>query len=107
MTGAMQFIDLKTQHQRLKTEIDAGIAAVLERRAFMQAPQVRELGLPSSVYWPRPMRLQLAQVAHGGGEGSLQGAETLSQQVLSLPMPPYLTEAEVDQTCDAVLSSLS
>ena len=39
----MQFIDLKTQYSRLKTDIDARIAAVLDRQAFIQGPEVREL----------------------------------------------------------------
>lgn len=39
----MQFIDLKTQYALLKDEIDAGIRGVLERQAFIQGPEVKEL----------------------------------------------------------------
>lgn len=37
------FIDLKTQYQALKTQIDAGIARVLETGAFINGPEVAEL----------------------------------------------------------------
>ncbi len=38
----MQFIDLHTQQARLKTEIDAGIAAVLKSGQYILGPQVTE-----------------------------------------------------------------
>jgi dTDP-4-amino-4,6-dideoxygalactose transaminase len=62
-------------------------------------------GVPSNVYYPRPMHLQSAYQAYGGGQGSLSVAESLSQVVLSLPMHPYLSAAEIDQVCAAVISS--
>ena len=39
----MQFIDLKTQYSELKDEIDARIHGVLDRQAFIQGPEVKEL----------------------------------------------------------------
>jgi dTDP-4-amino-4,6-dideoxygalactose transaminase len=39
----MQFIDLKTQYLQLKNDIDARIHGVLDRQAFIQGPEVREL----------------------------------------------------------------
>lgn len=39
----MQFIDLKTQYARLKDDIDARIQGVLDRQAFIQGPEVKEL----------------------------------------------------------------
>ena len=38
----MDFIDLKTQHQRLKADIDAGIARVLAHGQFILGPEVAE-----------------------------------------------------------------
>nr|WP_298914933.1 DegT/DnrJ/EryC1/StrS aminotransferase family protein [uncultured Algimonas sp.] len=38
----MQFIDLHAQQARLKDEIDAGIAAVLESGRYILGPQVKE-----------------------------------------------------------------
>ena len=39
----MEFRDLKRQYQELKTQIDEGIAQVLESARFISGPQVGEL----------------------------------------------------------------
>jgi dTDP-4-amino-4,6-dideoxygalactose transaminase len=39
----MQFIDLKAQYRELKSAIDDRIHAVLDRQAFIQGPEVREV----------------------------------------------------------------
>lgn len=39
----MEFIDLKSQYQRLKSEIDAGIQRVLEHGQYILGPEVAEL----------------------------------------------------------------
>jgi UDP-2-acetamido-2-deoxy-ribo-hexuluronate aminotransferase len=41
----MEFIDLKTQYQRIKSAIDGRIAAVLERGAYIMGPEIEELEL--------------------------------------------------------------
>ncbi len=38
----IQFIDLKAQQKRLKSQIDAGIQAVMEHGAYIMGPEVRE-----------------------------------------------------------------
>lgn len=67
--------------------------------------RLRSAGVPSNVYYPRPMHLQPAYIEYGGGAGSLPIAEQLSQLVLSLPMHPYLTESDVDRVSDAVIAA--
>ena len=39
----MEFIDLKTQYQRLKADIDAGIQRVLDHGQYILGPEVAEL----------------------------------------------------------------
>lgn len=46
----MEFIDLKTQYQRLKTEIDAGIQRVLDHGQYILGPEVAELEEKLSAY---------------------------------------------------------
>lgn len=67
--------------------------------------RLKAAGVPSNVYYPRPMHLQSAYLEYGAGEGSLPVAEQLSQVVLSLPMHPYLSDEEVDQVSAAVISA--
>lgn len=76
----------------------------VENRDAVQA-RLKAAGVPSNVYYPRPMHLQPAYLEYGGGKGSLPTAELLSEVVLSLPIHPYLTADEIDQVCDAVISA--
>lgn len=77
----------------------------VENRDAVQA-QLKAAGVPSNVYYPRPMHLQPAYIEYGTGEGSLPVAEQLSQEVLSLPMHPYLTADEINQICAAVVAAV-
>jgi len=65
---------------------------VLEGRDAMQKA-LSDLGIPSVVYYPKPLQHQPAYRDCPRG-GDLSVSEGLSQQVLSLPMHPYL-DAEV------------
>lgn len=76
----------------------------VSNRDAVQA-RLKEAGIPSNVYYPRPMHLQPAYLPFGDGEGSLPIAEQLSQQVLSLPMHPYLRQSEIEQICAAVIAA--
>jgi len=78
----------------------------VEERNAVQA-HLRGAGIPSNVYYPRPMHLQQAYLEFGGGKGSLPVAEQLSQVVLSLPMHPYLSEPEIEQVCSAVVACIA
>jgi UDP-2-acetamido-2-deoxy-ribo-hexuluronate aminotransferase len=65
-----------------------------------------EAGIPTAIYYPTPMHLAEAYRAHGEGEGSLPVSEALSREVLSLPMHPFLSDADADRVCDGVLAAL-
>jgi len=69
--------------------------------------RLKAAGIPSNVYYPRPMHLQSAYLEYGDGEDSLPVAEQLSRVVLSLPMHPYLSDDEVDQVSAALISALA
>lgn len=56
--------------------------------------KLKETGIPSMVYYPKPMHLQTA-FQHLTSSINLLTSTTLSQTVLSLPMHPYLTEADI------------
>lgn len=66
---------------------------------------LKAAGIPTNVYYPRPMHLQPAYMRYGEGEGSLPQAERLSEVVLSLPMHPYLQPDEIDRVCDALIAA--
>ena len=74
----MDFIDLKTQYQRLKAEIDAGIQRVLDHGQYILGPEVAELEEKLAAYTGSKHcitvangtdALQIAQMALGIGPG--------------------------------------
>jgi UDP-2-acetamido-2-deoxy-ribo-hexuluronate aminotransferase len=74
----MEFIDLKTQYQRLKADIDAGIQRVLDHGQYILGPEVAELEEKLAAYTGSKYcisvangtdALQIAQMALGIGPG--------------------------------------
>jgi dTDP-4-amino-4,6-dideoxygalactose transaminase len=49
----------------------------------------------TGIHYATPLHLQPAFAAFGMGQGSLPIAEKAACEIISLPMGPYLTEAEV------------
>lgn len=78
----------------------------INQRDKVQAAMA-EAGIPTQVYYPRPMHLQPAYAAHGNGEGSLPVSENLSRTVLSLPMHPYMPEGVAHRICDALSAAVT
>jgi len=65
------------------------------------AAKLKLAGIPTAIYYPRPMHLQTAYLAYGEGVGSLPESERACGEVLSLPMHPYLTDGEIDAVVSA------
>ena len=68
-------------------------------------------GVPTGIYYPKPLHHQPAYApAHGagiaGGAPALPVSEMLCTRILSLPMHPYLTEAEVSRVVAALRAAL-
>jgi dTDP-4-amino-4,6-dideoxygalactose transaminase len=63
-------------------------------------------GVPTLVYYPKPLHFQPAYQAYGDGPGSMPVAEALAQEVLSLPIHPYLEDATVETICDFVTKAV-
>ena len=62
---------------------------------------LRDAGVPSAVYYPRPLHLQPAyRGAHDGT--ALPVSEDLATRIMALPIHPDLTEADVARVCAAV-----
>ncbi len=66
------------------------------------AARLREDGIPTSVYYPKPLHEQPAYRHFPRPEGGLPVSEALATQVLSLPMHPYLSEAAQERVIAAV-----
>jgi UDP-2-acetamido-2-deoxy-ribo-hexuluronate aminotransferase len=65
---------------------------------------LHERGIPTAVYYPRPLHLQPAFADLGYTEGDFPVAERLSREVLSLPMHPFLEPHEQEFIAEAIKS---
>jgi UDP-2-acetamido-2-deoxy-ribo-hexuluronate aminotransferase len=59
--------------------------------------RLAEAGIPSAVYYPKPLHLQTAFASLGYREGDLPVSESISKRILSLPMHPYLSEEDQEK----------
>ncbi len=64
--------------------------------------RLRERGVGSGIYYPIPVHRQAPFVALGYGEQHFPVTETLTEQVVSIPVHPALSEADVDAVIAAV-----
>ncbi len=59
-------------------------------------------GIPSAVYYQKPMHRQAAFAGHGYDDGDYPVTNMCSETVLSLPFHPYMTQEEILMVCGAV-----
>lgn len=67
---------------------------------------LRADGVPTAIYYPRPLHRQPAYSAQHDG-APLPVSENLAERILALPIHPDLTDDAVDRICDAVLAAAS
>ena len=72
------------------------------KRTAMQS-RLREAGIGTGVHYPSPVHLQPAYEGRVAlGPSGCRITEIQAKQVLSLPMYPELTDAQVEQVCEAL-----
>jgi dTDP-4-amino-4,6-dideoxygalactose transaminase len=71
------------------------------------AAKLRESGIPTAIYYPIPLHRQQAYRQYPTAPGGLAVSDELAGIVLSLPMHPYLSEADQGRIIDAVKSACS
>jgi len=77
-----------------------------DKRAAVQE-KLGAAGIPTMIYYPKPMHLQAPYLAYGGGEGSLPVSEAICHQVMSLPMHPYLSDDDARRIAAATRDALT
>ena len=80
----------------------AQYTVVLQRRAAARSA-LELAGIPSAVHYPLPIHLQPAYARFD--DAACPVAELLAEQVLSLPMGPYLASADAEKVADVVLAA--
>jgi dTDP-4-amino-4,6-dideoxygalactose transaminase len=70
------------------------------------ASALKEVGIPTAVYYPMPLHKQTAYCAYPVAGNGLPVSENLSAEVISLPMHPYLDEPTQDRIVAAVKAAV-
>jgi dTDP-4-amino-4,6-dideoxygalactose transaminase len=81
---------------RLKAGVRDGLAVKLKAD-----------GVPTAIYYPKSLHQQTAYKHFPVADGGLPVSERLSEEVISLPMHPYLEPAVQDRVIEAVRKGLS
>ncbi len=78
-------------------------AVLLRDGAARDAVQagLRERGVPTAIYYPRPLHRQPAYAGHHDG-AALPVSDDLAGRILALPIHPDLSDADAERVCDAM-----
>lgn len=71
------------------------------------AEHLKDKGIPTSIYYKKPMHRQKAFEAFKFNDDNYSKTNCLCKTVLSLPMHPYLAAEEVDNICKSIESILN
>jgi UDP-2-acetamido-2-deoxy-ribo-hexuluronate aminotransferase len=76
-----------------------------DRDAIMTV--LRQQGIPTAIYYPRPLHCQTAFAHLGYAPDDFPVSLYLSRNIFSLPMHPYLTEADIRRICNLIQQDLT
>jgi UDP-2-acetamido-2-deoxy-ribo-hexuluronate aminotransferase len=65
------------------------------------AQHLKDDGIPTAVYYPKCLHEQPVYASLGYRYGDFPASEQASREVISLPMHPYLENAEIEQIASA------
>jgi dTDP-4-amino-4,6-dideoxygalactose transaminase len=71
------------------------------RRDALKA-HLKEQGIDALIHYPVPLHRQVALAGLAGWTGSLSVTDALAKEILSLPIFPGMTRAQVDRVADAI-----
>jgi len=102
---AAHYSSLITQNPKLKTQsVSPGCKSawaqysiLAENRAQREAliDQLKAAGVPTAIYYPKPLHLQLAFTFLGYAPGSFPVSEDAATRIFSIPMHPYINSVQV------------
>ncbi len=63
-------------------------------------------GIPTAIYYPIPLHLQSVFAHLGHRVGDFPICEEISAKIFSLPLHPYLSDAQIDLICDRIIAAV-
>ncbi|MEJ2220400.1 MAG: DegT/DnrJ/EryC1/StrS family aminotransferase [Desulfobacterales bacterium] len=101
-----QYADVQTpavEDEMLSAWAQYSVLAKDETHRTELQDKLKEAGIPTAIYYPKPLHLQTAFKSLGYEEGDFPVSEDSSGRIFSLPMHPYLSDAD-QETIVKVLS---
>ena len=86
--------------------VHAQFTARLAQRDKVQQ-HLKQAGIPTAVHYPAPLHRQPIFAVYGYQDNDFPIANQASQEVLSLPMHPFLPREEQDRVIDTLLQALT
>jgi UDP-2-acetamido-2-deoxy-ribo-hexuluronate aminotransferase len=87
------------------TSVYAQYTIEVPQRDFFET-RMKSKGIPTAVHYPVPLHLQPVFANLGYKQGDFPVSEKIASRVVSLPMHPYLTDAQQQQVVVAVRESV-
>jgi len=84
-----------------RTSAWAQYSVRVKNRDEVQA-KLKEAGIPTAVHYPMPLHLQEAFEYLGYKQGDFPISERVSEEIMSLPMNPYMTDEEIKYIAKAL-----
>src|SRR5690606_11638602 len=88
------------------TSVYAQYTIEVENREKVAA-RLKAHDIPTAVHYPVPLHFQPVFASLGQGPGSFPVAEKAASRVLSLPMHPYLSEAQQANVVEALFAAVT
>jgi dTDP-4-amino-4,6-dideoxygalactose transaminase len=82
------------------------VYAILTKQRDKVAAKLNERGIATGIHYPIPVHMQKAYSSLGYKHGDLPITERLGRELLSLPIYPEMTIAQIDEVVQALRSSL-
>lgn len=96
---------VELQHVPAGTESAWGLFTVQVNNREAVQKKLADVGVPTSIYYFKGLHEHRA-FARFAPKGGLPVCEKLAQRVMSLPMHPYLTDAQLDRVINAVKAAV-
>ncbi|CAN5363866.1 DegT/DnrJ/EryC1/StrS family aminotransferase [soil metagenome] len=103
-----KYTDLLKNHvttpyiESYNTSVYAQYTIQVDNRDSLQQ-KLQAAGIPSAIHYPIPLHLQPAFSYLAYNEGSFPIAEQIAKRVMSLPMHPYLSDADMQDVVKAII----
>jgi dTDP-4-amino-4,6-dideoxygalactose transaminase len=102
-SGAANLVAPRVPTDRTSVWAQYSVLAEDENHRNRTQRQLQKAGIPTAVYYPKPLHLQTAFRNLGYGTGDFPISENISRRIFSLPMHPYLEAADQEK----ILAALS